>query len=111
HQSLCSERVSAGSIRTGYARSAARHPTLLATDRKYGSAAPRARVPAYHRCNSGLVVDTAKNGSPTEISSVTSSHAAGAPAGGSVRVTAIGSAIGTTANNTRWTIGCRRTPK
>ena len=63
---------------------------LLATDRKYGSLARRARVREYHRWSSGLVVDTANSGSPSITASVPSSQTAGASADGSVRGTAIG---------------------
>jgi hypothetical protein len=55
-------------------------PTLLATYRKYGSAASACRVRENQRCSNGAVAAIAKNGRPSPIASSLSSDAMGASA-------------------------------
>ena len=50
---------------SGYASNPSRLPALLAAYRKYGSLADGCPVVANHRCNSGEVVESTKNGTPT----------------------------------------------
>src|SRR6266511_3612892 len=59
--------------------SPSRLPALPAAYKKYGSPAESWRVSENQRWSVGLAVVTAKNGAPTQTSSTTRSHAAGAP--------------------------------
>ena len=52
-------------------------PRLLAEYRKYGSRADGTGNAANHRCRSGALVETTKNGKPTVSAIVRSSHHTG----------------------------------
>src|SRR5205085_12474818 len=67
HQRSCWSIGSSGSMATGYAIKAVRDAALETAKSLYGNR-PRP-APAYQDCSNGLVVDSRKYGSPTEIAS------------------------------------------
>src|SRR5687767_9728395 len=87
-------------------------PTLLAAYRKYGSLAEGWPVAANHFWITGLVAETTKNGSPTEIERTPSSQGIGLPAVGGDQSpgTRMGSVSNGRASSATCRIAWRRTP-
>src|SRR5438445_7990985 len=87
-------------------------PRLLAAYRKYGSLADGCPVAANHFCNSGALVDTTRNGNPTEITSRPSTAGMGLTSAGGAQAsdTAIGNTSSGSNNRTKCSSACRRTP-
>ena len=92
--------ASAGSIARGYASRASRHAVLDSANSQYGSFAPRG--PAYQDCTRGLVVESRKNGSPTDAASARRIDSEGLPAVHSTRGRR-GSTARLAASSKRWT--------
>src|SRR4051812_32520937 len=80
---FCERRGNVGSTIAGYTSSASKLPALLAAYRKYGSRADGSSVSANHRCSSGAVTASAKNGRPIDRARIRSSQPIGCPSAGS----------------------------